>query len=443
MDDNKLRRSTKYKVIAGVCGGLGEHFKIDPVIIRLIFIILIFAIPPLPFITYLVLWVVVPSEKASDKAPEKSEETPLQAEPVKDIDSSSPRTLSIFTAIVLIIVGLFFLLPGPLFRIDHIWAVITCALLLLLAGKVALDTWRDKNITLTRSAIILISVSYTIFIILHIFSLLSSWIFIEYTKNLIAGLIIITGAAILLKDNKQKIIISLITAGILIIIGIYSLANGNRQPFAKMMSDMPAWRFPSFLSRMNNSYNFNNYSGIIPHVTGVANADYKIENFAGRLDINDTTNIFEYQVDGINPVINTNMENGTELIKFSNNAANSKIMITRSLPVNLSIDLSAGSLDADLRNINSGNVSVNLSGGSVELDIGQNIRTLNIEGSMGNSSVHLPDNSDISISINSTMGNIDMPASFVKTGNTYHYNGNGKPLVINADVSMGNLKFDF
>ncbi|MGB4722928.1 MAG: PspC domain-containing protein, partial [Defluviitoga tunisiensis] len=36
----KLYRSRDNKVLAGVCGGIGEYFEIDPVIIRLIWIVL-------------------------------------------------------------------------------------------------------------------------------------------------------------------------------------------------------------------------------------------------------------------------------------------------------------------------------------------------------------------------------------------------------------------
>lgn len=37
---NQLYRSTKNKVLAGVCGGIAEYFKIDPIIVRILFIAL-------------------------------------------------------------------------------------------------------------------------------------------------------------------------------------------------------------------------------------------------------------------------------------------------------------------------------------------------------------------------------------------------------------------
>ena len=34
--NKKLYRSTKDKVLAGVCGGLGEYFDVDPTLVRIL-----------------------------------------------------------------------------------------------------------------------------------------------------------------------------------------------------------------------------------------------------------------------------------------------------------------------------------------------------------------------------------------------------------------------
>lgn len=61
---NKLFRSEKNVVIGGVCGGLGEYFDIDPVILRVIFAVLaIFGGGGL--LLYLLLWIVIPSKTSS------------------------------------------------------------------------------------------------------------------------------------------------------------------------------------------------------------------------------------------------------------------------------------------------------------------------------------------------------------------------------------------
>ena len=41
--DKKLYRSEDNKIFLGICGGIGEYFNVDPVVIRVIFVGLIFA----------------------------------------------------------------------------------------------------------------------------------------------------------------------------------------------------------------------------------------------------------------------------------------------------------------------------------------------------------------------------------------------------------------
>ena len=58
----KLYRSKKNKVIAGVCGGIGEYFNIDPVIIRLLWTLFIF-VGGSGIIAYIIAWIIIPQEK--------------------------------------------------------------------------------------------------------------------------------------------------------------------------------------------------------------------------------------------------------------------------------------------------------------------------------------------------------------------------------------------
>jgi phage shock protein C len=61
MDTKKLKRTENEKMIAGVCGGLGEYLGIDPTIVRLIFVLLVLT-GSLGLWLYLIMWIVVPSE---------------------------------------------------------------------------------------------------------------------------------------------------------------------------------------------------------------------------------------------------------------------------------------------------------------------------------------------------------------------------------------------
>jgi phage shock protein C len=59
MEHNRLYRSRKNRVIAGICGGLGEHFNIDPVIVRVVLVLL--ALTPVNgILLYIVLWIIIP-----------------------------------------------------------------------------------------------------------------------------------------------------------------------------------------------------------------------------------------------------------------------------------------------------------------------------------------------------------------------------------------------
>ena len=51
------RNKTDYK-IAGICSGIGDYFEIDPVIVRLIFLVTLF-IGAGPLV-YLIGWLIIP-----------------------------------------------------------------------------------------------------------------------------------------------------------------------------------------------------------------------------------------------------------------------------------------------------------------------------------------------------------------------------------------------
>ncbi|MEK6916215.1 MAG: PspC domain-containing protein [Nanoarchaeota archaeon] len=58
----KLFRSKKNKVIAGVCGGVGEYFEIDPVVIRLVWVLFSLA-GGTGVLAYLIAWLIIPERE--------------------------------------------------------------------------------------------------------------------------------------------------------------------------------------------------------------------------------------------------------------------------------------------------------------------------------------------------------------------------------------------
>ncbi|MBI9069907.1 MAG: PspC domain-containing protein [Salinivirgaceae bacterium] len=57
----KFYRDLDSNVLGGVCAGLGAHFNIDPVILRVLFIVFAFPLVGFTILLYLVLWIVIPA----------------------------------------------------------------------------------------------------------------------------------------------------------------------------------------------------------------------------------------------------------------------------------------------------------------------------------------------------------------------------------------------
>ncbi len=60
----KLYRSKQERKIAGVCGGLAEYFQMDPVILRIAFV-LVAVLGGIGILVYFVMWMVVPENEGT------------------------------------------------------------------------------------------------------------------------------------------------------------------------------------------------------------------------------------------------------------------------------------------------------------------------------------------------------------------------------------------
>lgn len=63
MNEKRLTRSKKERMLAGVCGGIADYFKLDPSLVRIgiVLICLITAVVPVTLM-YGVMWFVIPEE---------------------------------------------------------------------------------------------------------------------------------------------------------------------------------------------------------------------------------------------------------------------------------------------------------------------------------------------------------------------------------------------
>ncbi len=65
----QFHRSSKQRMIAGICGGLAEYFDIDVNIMRLLFVAISLLSVLFPMaIFYIIAWIIVPEEEKSKKS---------------------------------------------------------------------------------------------------------------------------------------------------------------------------------------------------------------------------------------------------------------------------------------------------------------------------------------------------------------------------------------
>ena len=116
----RLYRSRKDKIIAGVCGGLGEYFNTDPVIIRILAVFLVFWGGG-GLIAYVIAMIIIPTE------PSGSQDTETVAEATPETDTVEPDrepagdTGALIVGVVLVVVGGIFMLKNFPFFDNYFW----------------------------------------------------------------------------------------------------------------------------------------------------------------------------------------------------------------------------------------------------------------------------------------------------------------------------------
>lgn len=73
MQMNGLYKSKDNAVVFGVLGGLGEYFNVDPVLLRVIVVLLSFMTTGFPIILYIILAFIIPEEPV-DRVKQKREQ---------------------------------------------------------------------------------------------------------------------------------------------------------------------------------------------------------------------------------------------------------------------------------------------------------------------------------------------------------------------------------
>ncbi len=163
MNEKKLYRSLTERKIAGVCGGLAEHFMIDPVIVRIIFVCLFF-MGLSGGLIYIILWIVLPEQPREIyqgfQEPIKDEPINTDNEPINsninnmenqsEQNNNSERKMkpaNLTGGIMLITLGVLFLCTRFIPNIDFgdLWPVLLIVIGITIMFKGNAYRKRNKN----------------------------------------------------------------------------------------------------------------------------------------------------------------------------------------------------------------------------------------------------------------------------------------------------------
>ena len=122
---NRLYRSRRKRVIGGVAAGLGEYMNLDPVIIRVIFV-LITIFNGLGIILYVILWIIVPEEPIeiyatgtqAENPADKSQTFKTKEDEILEALNKRSGNGRLVIGIILIALGIIFL-SGRFFPFFH------------------------------------------------------------------------------------------------------------------------------------------------------------------------------------------------------------------------------------------------------------------------------------------------------------------------------------
>lgn len=156
MTQKRLYRSRDDKIIAGVAAGIADYFGVDPTLVRLIFVALLFA-NEIGFSLYVIAWILIPEEpgpendKKNNKASGEDDESPIAkrvravASDVQNIMQERPERNRghVIAGLILVILGIAFFLQN-VWGID-VWRAFWPAVLILLGLVIILGSARKAD----------------------------------------------------------------------------------------------------------------------------------------------------------------------------------------------------------------------------------------------------------------------------------------------------------
>jgi phage shock protein C len=100
--DKKLYKSSNDKVLAGVCGGIGEYFAVDSVIIRLLWVVFTL-IGGAGLIAYIIAAIIIPSNPSYNSS---ENSYTRESDPADHTERrQSNRNTSLVLGVILVLFG--------------------------------------------------------------------------------------------------------------------------------------------------------------------------------------------------------------------------------------------------------------------------------------------------------------------------------------------------
>ncbi len=114
--------------MGGVAGGLAEYFNVDPVIIRVIFIVSVFAWG-LSVLVYILLWILLPVKETPEFIKDETNYDPEVSKIYEEMGGTKPvnekKDRKVIAGVLLIVFGLLILIDRVTdIEIFHIWPLI-------------------------------------------------------------------------------------------------------------------------------------------------------------------------------------------------------------------------------------------------------------------------------------------------------------------------------
>ena len=141
MAERRIYRSKENRILAGVCGGIGDYFDVDPTLVRIIFVLLAIW-GGIGILLYIICFIVIPESNSMKE--ENFDETDHKKKTVDEEDDYQysshhhGKSFKYMVGTIVILIGLYFLLVNflPWLSFQFFWPaiLILVGLLLLFNG---------------------------------------------------------------------------------------------------------------------------------------------------------------------------------------------------------------------------------------------------------------------------------------------------------------------